>query len=70
MNGRIFPDRPGGFSEVQDEFLPEGTAMRGAPAQDHDLIRRLARERMLAREVDARPATARLRGFWPPGHGC
>jgi hypothetical protein len=43
-------ERPPGFAETQDGFLPHGNALRGNSATDHELIRRLARERMLARE--------------------
>jgi hypothetical protein len=52
-----------GFAETQDDFLPHAAAERSRPAGDHDLIRRLARERMLAREGSAGPSG---RGRWLP----
>ncbi|WP_372619643.1 hypothetical protein [Falsiroseomonas sp.] len=53
-----------GFAETQDEFLPRGSTERSSPAADHDLIRRLARERMLAREGAAGPSGPAGRGRW------
>jgi hypothetical protein len=61
MDGRVPLERPGGFAEAQDEFLTDAGTDHGRQTADHELIRRLARERMLARDGGAALAGGTLR---------